>query len=334
MANILVQAARISAGPGGAFAKGPPPPPPPDGPPRWLVVQRLQAERAAKAAAADQLEQQRDELERGPFDPLREESKHEVNSRQAWARKRRASIGDPCEVSKRLGTVRRKLAVNGWAKRRDSLPDVMCLRTGVIAQSMTPEARESVADSLSMFRDRQGGVDTLFLELQKFEQALQDPATFTEDERAALTRSYSVKVIHALKDQCFLTPRLPIDIRGIIRSDGRRRTIAEPERLDAIMRQALRGRGKFARLVNVAQRRFGMQRRRRSFDHGEERDRRAGLARRLGFAYEHQSEAATTMSLDRDRKVRMGIGMGWHKLNIYTSNSIHIITITVAFTKQ
>ena len=48
------------------------------------------------------------------------------------------------------------MSPHSWAKRRDSLPDVAALHTGVVTVTLTAAARESVASSLRLFADRAG----------------------------------------------------------------------------------------------------------------------------------------------------------------------------------
>ena len=238
-----------------------PPPPPPLSPRSERRRKRIQA------YEKETEERERQELERDDGDVF-----EALRPRKPFIVKRRHSILNPDKLYSRLTDARNAIQFRGFANRRDSLP----LNYKAMVADTRPVSgtyREDTGLSLELFSLRHAEVKDL-VDPDKNEYWIEQGAT---KRRAAMNRVLKSSV---------LSPRPPLDIIFQLSEPGRRRTVAEPERLEQQLHFAFEIRNDFELLRNRARKAEGLTLRRRSFDYGEIRDEETGFTGTLGYQYD------------------------------------------------
>lgn len=204
---------------------------------------------------------------------------------------RRHSICDPCKLYSRLISINGTLAFRSKIHRRNSIPDRMS-RLYVDDMRSAPSYEEGVCSSLDMYSQR-------LLQLMEFV----DPA-FNVMWSKLPKGTKNRRMIKTLQS-AILNPRLPWDARESIEAKafhvtGRRRTIADPERLARQLKVMFDIRNSVAHLRRKARKREKLAFRRRSFDFGEWRDDECQINETLGYVLEEPFEVPTVYELRSD----------------------------------
>ena len=251
------------------------------------------------------------------YDPLKVVTREDYILNSHWQRKRSSSISDPSKLSKRLNDVRTNVKKKTKAKRRYSLPDRVEKISIDIEYKSDKLKRKQILESLNLFTNRNAQLEILFKELKnwdyiKFEQ--EDTQTYSAEDIKGLEKAYNSKLRRGLCSGA-LNVRLPMEERDIIVNTGRRRTIGAPERFFPTVDVLMETRKKFSRLFEAAQSKFSVDRRRRSFDFGEDKDHAQGITDAVGYKFERQEKEYTSLIIDKDAKlmhqlmVKAGYGM-------------------------
>ena len=269
-------------------ASGLPPAPPAGPPPRFMVV------RAAQEAKQERLRKLRiavrdqERLEDAEF------SITQKGLETTW-RARRHTISDPCELYRRITTMRSSLLDRNRMKRRDSLPGNMKLMHMPL-QALPAERIEQVQQSLELFTQR-------FHILKKVQDNMMKSRVnnaYVESEKRKSNDTY-LHWAGRLFQKAVLSPRLPCEMNALLINGYRRRTIGEPERLARQLSVMMDTRETYCEFVESMLETNKYSRRRRSFDHGEELDATRGVSEALGFEYEEVKKvSATVTSLRKD----------------------------------
>ena len=167
---------------------------------------------------------------------------------------------------------RNSIQFRGFARRRDSLP----LNYKAMVADTRPVSgtyREDTGLSLELFSLRHAEVKDL-VDPEKNEYWIEQGAA----KRRAM--------MHRVLKSSILSPRPPLDIIFQLSEPGRRRTVAEPERLEQQLHFAFEMRNDFELLRSRARKAEGLTLRRRSFDYGEIRDEETGFTGTLGYQYD------------------------------------------------
>lgn len=275
-----------------AITNGTKPPPPPGPPPRHLVLQQREAAKAATRAQRIRDVEMEERIADAPFHAIDNAAAIPAGSLQELRRKRRNSIGDPCDLTSRLRGMRDHLELISSAKRRDSIPAKLnALHVFTLPPNV--ETIKQVQQSLELFSLRQASVVRLIEGIKR--------ADADEEFAKTLPKNFLTKCVRKKYAGCFMTPRLPREMNDMLQDGERRRTIGEPERFNRHLNIMLETRDKFSDLVEECNSRWSMNRRRRSFDHGEEMDHvNGGIDELLGFGLETECRASTTASLSME----------------------------------
>ena len=234
------------------------PPPPPPMSPIELAAHQRRLRKEAEIKAKEEAERNRDDEYN--FDPFKLRKKERIKGR-------RLSIGDPCEMMNRIAHTKDHIMTNAMVKRRNSLPillEPLC-PPEVPSFGFIPSSKAS----LNLFKERKQNVSELFDE--EYEHIRKNWSKTLRKKRSIKTLTGAV-----------LNPRLPIETLQLLRDGGRRRTIAEPERLERQLSVLFEVRNNLALSRKGCRNILGAPVRRRSFDHGEYRDEVEGITELLG----------------------------------------------------
>jgi hypothetical protein len=182
-----------------------PPPPPALSPYEQLIFDRKK-KRDEERKAIEEAELNKDDDV--VFDPFKRKKK-------LWLRRRRHSISDPCQLYGRITHMGEHVILNAVCRRRNSLPNI--LEELHLAEMPRFTHIDAVKNSLLFFQRKNIEVKELF-----------DPEYHSHWKRHT-KRNRRIKIRKTMSN-AILTPRLPIEIRGMLLNGERRRTLAEPER--------------------------------------------------------------------------------------------------------
>jgi hypothetical protein len=272
-------------------AVGGPPPPPAGPPPRFMVV------RAAMEAKQERLRKHRLAVRDQERFEDAEFSITQKGLEVKW-RQRRHTIADPCELYERVATMRSKLQQSNRLKRRNSLPGKIHLMQ-MPTQPVPAERIEQVNLSLELFTQRLNLVKRV---QQRTVKSRVDSAYVESTKRRS--KDHYVHWAGRLFQKAVLNPRLPCEMNALLVDGYRRRSIGEPERLARQLKVMMDTRETFCEFVESTMESFQYSRRRRSFDHGENRDAVQGVNDTLGFEFEEVKKVgATVTGLKKDSLV-------------------------------
>ena len=230
------------------------PPPPPPMTPTELAIHQRRLKREQEKKAKEDAERERDE--EFVFDPFK------LNKKK-YIRKRRNSLTDPTALYKRLTTAGKNITKRGRCRRSDSSPDLFDMSKMYPNQRSPFEFTEPVKESLSFFYMRSREVENLFNEY----------SIGADKSKKPLFRAKSRKILTS----CVLNPRLPLETIDYLKNVGRRKTIAEPERLERQLSILFDIRKHFGTCRKGCKNILNAPVRRRSFDFGECKDREEGI---------------------------------------------------------
>lgn len=274
--NAIAQAAALGKAP--APPKGPPP--------RWVLRAAANERKLQEKKQIEFLIKEEEKLEDADFNIL--DPKNVVRS--AIYRKRRHSISDPGQLTLRLSATKQNLQARGYYKRRNSLP---CKIEKMYCAEVAPLSyMTGIKESLELYNSRKEILEDVYNLFVRAENP--DSYEFT------LNRNFFTKKIRDCFKSVWLNPRLPLDLRSILKDGFRRRSIGEPERLCSQIDAMMAARINFSNITEMAYVRHDISRRTRSFDLGEETDRTEGISAALEYDYEEPMEYATAVVLKKD----------------------------------
>ena len=238
------------------------PPPPPPMSPVELTLHLRRLKREAVQKAAEEAEKARDEDK--TFDPFKLKNKE-------WLKPRRHSITDASSMYSRIISMKEHLILNAFCRRRNSLPvNIKNLHvTAFPSFSYIP----SIQTSLDMFHMRNNELSWLF-----------NPAQ--QDKWKGINKNNRKKIIRKIMSGALLNPRLPLEMSLMIKEGQRRRTIAEPERLERQLNVMFKIRDNLALCRKECRYDLNLPIRRRSFDFGEILDEEEGITQTLGLEFD------------------------------------------------
>jgi len=243
---------------------------------------RILKERAKELKALEKKVESALQKDKQPFDMFDPPKDQHVRIR------RRNTVLNPEAFFKRIMSLRESIPQQQQARRRNSVP----MKMSRLYSEQVPNypSYDGSKQSLELYEKR-------FLILEEYIKPEYQQMWRNMEDRVKNKR------IKRMCGYAWLNPRLPKEMRDMLSGSGRRRTIADPERLAAQMHIMFEVRNLFAQTRAKAAEVEKLRVRRRSFDIGEMNDDDDGILAVLGYEFEEPYKQPTLSELRRDSSI-------------------------------
>jgi len=243
---------------------------------------RILKEKAAALKVLNKKVEDALKKDREPFDMFAPPKDQHVRIR------RRNTVLNPQSMFKRIMNLRETIPQQQLARRRNSVP--MKMSRLYCEQVPNYNSYAGSKQSLELYEKR-------FVILEEYIKPQYQNMWRNMEDRVKNKR------IKRMCGYAWLNPRLPKEMRDMLSGNGRRRTIADPERLAAQMHIMFEVRNLFAQTRAKAAEVEKLRVRRRSFDLGEMKDEDDGILTVLGYEFEEPYKQPTLSELRRDSSI-------------------------------